>query len=271
MLSRIQAALAGIAGDVWRSWRMAALWPYPAVVYGKPRVKFNWNDYRLLSSIIEPGDIILTRAAPFFFSNRAIPGAFKHVAVYTGAVRGELLMNGCPQIIRAASMGLGYRRTGRPEAGVYEKTLTHAISEGVVCQDLGHVMFEEDYVAVVRPWLDAQQQEIIVSTALAQLGKEYDFGFEADDTDAFFCSELGDYCCRRAACTPPGRTAVPTCVGSILLPWLWPKVAVPLADNFAADVPMVFSSVACVRDRLWKKSKFAETLRIKMLASGGGR
>lgn len=183
-------------GDTWFSGKSVALWPWPAVVLEWPKTTLTWDDYRAVTLDIRPGDIILSREDAFFFSNGAIPGEFKHVAVYTGSTLG--IANRDTRTI-----------TPHPSGRMYERTIVHAVSEGVICQDFGELFFNCDAMVVVRPWRTPEEQKAIVAAAFDQVGKPYDFNFDPDREDVFYCSKLGAVCIRRAGITPPPMVFIP--------------------------------------------------------------
>lgn len=240
----LKAILAAFGGDVWRSWRSVALWPYPALVYSLPRTGFTWLDYRKFCSLLKPGDFLLTRSDQYFLSNWAISGTFfKHLAVYTGGVIGHL-DPGTRFIESPTGLSVDYAHTGKGTLRLHERTVTHAISEGVVCQDLGELLFHSDWVCAVRPWSTKAQQEEIVAMALKQVGKSYDFDFKLK-RDKFYCTELGVYCARIAGITAPTLTRINTSLFGLLLPLKRFRTEVALADNFIRKYPMVCASGSC--------------------------
>lgn len=183
MFKKLWSYLASKVGDTWYSKNILAIWPYPAILIGSPHSKFTWTDYRNFTNIIKPGDFILTRSAPFFGSNAAIPGAFKHLAVYIGNVRG--IQDKETSFIEI---------TNKKSDFMFDRTIVHAISEGVVCQDFGQILFHSDYVIIIRPWRNAFEQSVIVTKAKSVLGKKYDFLFDMKDDKELFCTELGILC-----------------------------------------------------------------------------
>ena len=240
----LKAVLATFGGDVWRSWRSVALWPYPALVYSLPHTGFTWLDYRKFCSALKPGDFLLTRSDNYFLSNWAISGTnFKHLAVYTGGVIGHL--NPESRFIeKPTGLSVKYVHTGKGTARLHERTVTHAISEGVVCQDLGELLFHSDWVCAVRPWLTKAQQQQIVNTALQQVGKFYDFDFKLK-RDKFYCTELGAYCARVAGASLPPVGKINTSVIGLVLPLKRFKTKVILADSFIRHYPTVCASHNC--------------------------
>jgi len=236
----LKAYLASLGGDIWRSWRGVALWPYPAIVLNWPHTSFTWLDYRKFTNVLKPGDLLLTCSESYLFSNWAISGtAFKHLAVYTGAVSGQY-QHETKFIEKPNSLGIEYSHTGRGTISLHERTVTHAISEGVVCQDLGELLFHSDWVCAVRPWENKQQQNIIIETALKQVGKSYDFDFKFK-ADKFYCTELGNYCVNAASITPPEISEINTGLIGLFLPFK----RIVLADSFAIKYPVICTSNSC--------------------------
>lgn len=243
-----QARLAALGGDLWRSWRMLALWPWPAVMLGRQGTKIRSEDYRLFTRLLMPGDFLLTRSEPYFVSNHFIGRngtAFAHLAVYTGAVAGFCDRNGTllkPRALPMLAKGDG--------PGQFKRTVTHAISEGVVCQDLLDVMMHADWVAAVRPWAGSDQAQEIRGAALSQVGLEYDFDFTPEGPEAYYCTGLGGFCCAKAGIEPPAKSRISVS--------LWGKKAdVWLADSFLVRFPVVCASVSCADPELARKSRFS--------------
>jgi hypothetical protein len=254
-MQKIQATLAASGGDIWRSWRMLALWPYPAVILGVPSVHFTADDYRCFTRLLQPGDILLTRSEPFFISNYFIGKngtAFSHAGVYTGPVQGYRCQN-TGFIMKPKPI----QRTNGWESspGVFKRTVTHAISEGVVCQDLLEMLFHADWVAAVRPWANHGEGFMIQKVALDQVGLEYNFDFKPSGPPAMYCTELAAYCIEATGIpTPPKDWALTSLPGAVL-PFRRFKSLVTLADAFIR-YPMVCCSVSCNNPRFTRRSKF---------------
>lgn len=185
-------------GDTWFSTKSVALWPWPALVLEWPKATLSWDDYRTVTAVIEPGDILLSREDAFLFSNMAIPGKYKHVAVYTGPLLG--MANKKARTIKP--------QCGVPNAKPYDRTIVHAVSEGVVCQDFGELFFNCDSLMVVRAWRTEEEQHRIVTAAIAEIGRGYDFDFDKDDKDRMYCSELAAHCLMSARIEPPPTVLV---------------------------------------------------------------
>lgn len=250
----LQAKLAAFGGDTWASRKCFAWWPWPAVVTGMWEWKFTEDDYRCLTNFIKPGDILLTKSEPYFLSNYFIAGSvFKHLAVYTGAVKGIKKHHGF--IDAPKSLGADYAMTYEP--GQYQRTVTHAISEGVVCQDILRLVGHADRVVVVRPWVTAEQQAAIVNFALKQVGVGYNFDFSPTGPKEFYCTELGAACLQQTDIKLPETTEM--CIS------LWGKKGKAfLADSYVAAYKPVCASVSCLEPEFFRPSPFGDIIRQKL-------
>lgn len=250
-MGKLWNKLLSTIGDTWVNPHAVAIWPIPAVVIGVAHCKFHWRDYRRFSRHLLPGDMIITRSSPFFGSNAGIRGAFKHLAVYTGVVDGQL--NPKTHFIeRPISMGVDVAHSGRAPEHVFERSITHAVSEGVVCQDVGDLLFHADYALAVRPWKTRAEQSVIVRTALAQVGKPYDFKFNAKDDNELYCTEVGALCIAKAWIRTP--TKVPQKLSLFGKP-----VEVTLADYYSEYEP-VCCSESCLSYEFQEHSDIGGTL-----------
>lgn len=265
-----QGALARVAGDTWRSWRMLALWPWPAVVVGVPHGKFTWDDYRAFTRHLLPGDMILTCSEPYFLSNRGIKGSFKHLAVYTGAVKGYR-DDKSGFILKAKSLGVDYVHKGEAVPGTFERTVTHAISEGVVCQDLGELLFHADWACAVRVSLYDKVSQKIVDAALDQLGLEYNFDFKPTGPKKFYCTELGVFCVEKAGLQQPCKTKLTTNWKGMLLPFDRWKSNVCIADSFVKHFNVIVSSLSCNQKGFAQRSIWPDDIRVKLKSAPDAR
>jgi hypothetical protein len=245
----LQSFLASMGGDIWASARMAALWPYPAVllgVHGLPGERFTEDDYRFFTRVLQPGDMLVTRTCGFFLSNNAIPGAFKHLAVYVGAVSGARDQK-TSYIAKPRSLGLGYKHTGAAGAGIRERCIVHAVSDGVVCQDVLKLLFHADYAGIIRPWQHAAEQAAIVKAAITRVGLPYNFDFTPKGPPASYCTELGNFCLTATRNPPPT---------SLITVSMWGgKAQVPLADDFAGHFGLVACSKSCADVGFYKRAR----------------
>jgi len=256
MLAEIQAKMATIVGDIWTSKNMVGLWPYPLVAYGPYRTRTRGNDYRLFSSLLLPGDILLTTQDKYKGSNSAIPGTFKHLMVYTGTVFGHY--NG-ESIVDPLSYGVSYKvDTDEYFPNRFRRTITHAESEGVKTQDLLDVFSHYDELVVIRPWTTALQQEAIVKTALGNVGKKYDFIFNSDCDESLYCTELGTISLKAAGIEIPDPVMKMT---KIWKPWKKDRVYV--ADFFVEKYPVVCKTMSCNTPSFYK-GPLSKVLRQKL-------
>jgi len=230
----------------------------PCFMVGSHRRKLDLGtDYRSASRILKPGDILTSRSWGFFCSNLGIPGSFKHALIYVGPVSGRRSEEtGFTEKPKRLPAGANVKDTP------YPRSVVHAISEGVVCQDLLEVMAEEDYLAAYRPLLLTERPELaekVVDAACQKVGTPYDFGFDWRSHDALCCTELADYAVKAAGVPLPPRTKK-------RLKLFQPAVDVTLSDSYALAHPMVWCSLSCnepgfiaksvhpqiLRDRIWE-------------------
>jgi hypothetical protein len=235
-----QKAVATVGGDVWRSWHMLALWPWPAVVWGKPESKLDPDDYRCFTRYMKPGDMLLATQDPFLLSNAAISGTIQ-----------------APK-----SLGVGYMHSvaSHDDDRVFTKTITHAVSEGVICQDILSMMIHEDYVIAVRPWRTTSQQAEVVNRALELVGLGYNFDFSPAGPRELYCTELGSECLS-AAKLPVPQPAIKK------ISFLGKKGPVFLADSFLAAFPSVCCSASCREPKFYRGSRYGDVIRQRILAA----
>ena len=254
----LQAVLAKWCGQLWTSKRSLALWPWPPIVHNMWEWTFTEDDYRCFTKHLEPGDLLLTRSQPYFVSNHFIAGTiFKHLAVYTGAVKG--IKNRKHGFIeRPISLGISHDHTGKTEMGEYERTITHAIGEGVVCQDILRLTNHADYVVAVRPWREKADQKAIVKYALDQVGLGYNFDFKPTGHPKFYCTGLGAAAAQAAYIDPPAPTRMRVSL-------LGRKGDAYLADSFVATYPAVCCSVSCLTPEFFRPSPFGDIIRQRLM------
>jgi len=231
--------IATMLGDLWFDRKLFAFWPWPAGIIGDPSRDFDWQDYRAFTRCLKPGDILIAQAERYWPCNLAIsPSAFKHAAVYVGCVRGNY--NRATKFIENPERV--YRVPPEPlPMNIHPRACIHAIAEGVVCQDLGSVLWHADYVMAVRPWKANSERDAIIEAAFEQHGKPYDFDFQQSNQKALFCTELALYCIQRAAIVQPESI-----VKRVKL-WEKPRKIV-LADAYVKYAPVCCSESCLERD-----------------------
>lgn len=260
ILNKIQKFLACVGGNIWFSKKMLALFPYPATLYGNDECKTVGNDYRFFSTKIQKGDFILTTQKRYAISNAAISGAFRHLMVYTGAVKGSYNKE-TRQIFKPKSLHNNYLKSQQEYASdLFIRTITHATSEGIWTYDLLDIFFHYDYLCVIRCWENTNQQQKIVNAALSQVGLDYNFDFESEGEPALYCTELGAYCLEQAGIDPPQQAKQMT---KFWKPWK--KNNVYLSDYFINKFPVVCTTASCNEPKLYKQSPVADMIRRKLL------
>lgn len=253
----IQRTIGTIFGDIWLSWSMVGIWPYPAVGWGRHRGEFTWDDYRCFCNCLQPGDFILSQSHPFAVMNSAIKHtAYKHLAVYVGPAQCARNPNtGFLEGVREFDPGTKTFRSSQSRGRV----CVHAVRQGVVGQDLGEVLFHGDYVCAVRAWKRTEDQRSIIKGAISMLGRPYDFSFNSDDDNAIFCTELGSHCMRWAGLGDVDRT-------ELTVSLLGRTSRIPLADAFVLHVETkpVCCSVSSLDERFINQSTKPDAMRERL-------
>lgn len=143
-------------GDLrWHGWTRPFFLTFNAKTYN-----LNGKHYREVSSVIRPGDIILTRDEGWI-DTYLIPGFWTHAGVYVGNHGGN------------------------------KKQVIHAISEGVIAEDLIDVL-RTDACIILRP--NPYYASRCLDKIVGLVGKEYDFNFDFLGSMRFSCTELVAFC-----------------------------------------------------------------------------
>jgi uncharacterized protein YycO len=132
-----------------------------------------------VSKALKAADILVEKT-PFRLTDTLIPGHWGHAAIWVGneAELKALKIWDHPVVVpHQAAIRKGHGVVEALRSGVEINTLAHFLN----IDDLGVLRY--DSVS------DEQRAEIIVLT-LRQIGKPYDFNFDAQTTDRVFCSKL---------------------------------------------------------------------------------
>lgn len=116
--------------------------------------------YRMVESIIQPGDILIRRFEGYV-DKWLIPGWWNHAGLYVGPLQGG------------------------------KHKVVHAISDGVVVDDLIDFMRTDHMIVLRAPRI---YRGTAIERAKEAIGSEYDFAFEFGDSLRFSCTELVSYC-----------------------------------------------------------------------------
>ncbi|MES9857316.1 MAG: YiiX/YebB-like N1pC/P60 family cysteine hydrolase [Sedimenticola sp.] len=161
-----------------------------------------------LAAELKAGDILLEKT-PFRSTDKYIPGHYGHMAIWTGT-KGELQAYGIweqlPALHREAVNFYNY-----PESPTFQQSveagarIVEALRTGVEFHTLEHFMDIDD-MGVIRPQRCAMESESnnpnrsgchtqaeirrVLLNSFQQLGKRYDFAFDAFTKDKIVCSEL---------------------------------------------------------------------------------
>lgn len=132
--------------------------PFFIILTGETTYKIKGHHTREIVEVLKPGDILLRRYDTYL-SSVLIPGYWSHVAIYVG-----------------------------------DDKVVHAVGEGVVSEDI--LAFTRcDDIVVLR-----SMDEVLATNAVEKAHKElerkaqYDFEFDLEEADKFYCSELISFC-----------------------------------------------------------------------------
>lgn len=132
-----------------------------------------------LAAELKPLDILLEKT-PFRLTDKLIPGHYGHVAIWLGSEEELRAMGVWDEIPPGLQTKI---RAGH--------RIVEALRGGVTLSTLGHFLNIDDLL-VLRDQrrLEPEYQRVAVRTALAQVGKEYDFNFDVYTDQRIVCSEL---------------------------------------------------------------------------------
>lgn len=122
--------------------------------------KLKGKHYREVEKLILPGDIIIRRFEGYV-DKWLIAGWWNHAGIYVGDIDGK------------------------------NHQIVHAISDGVVVEDLVDFMRTDHMVVLVAP---AELRDEAIRRAILAMGSDYDFAFEFNDSLRFSCTELICHC-----------------------------------------------------------------------------
>ncbi|MEJ2452935.1 MAG: YiiX/YebB-like N1pC/P60 family cysteine hydrolase [Candidatus Thiodiazotropha sp.] len=128
---------------------------------------------------LQAGDVLLEKT-PFRLTDSFIPGHWGHAAVWVGteAELRELELWDHPVVV-------AHHEQIRRGRGVVE-----ALRSGVEMNSLEHFMNVDDLAVLHHPNLDPQARRRVILQTLRQVGKAYDFNFDAQSANRIVCSEL---------------------------------------------------------------------------------
>jgi len=122
----------------------------------------NSKQIRIISTQLQPGDIILTRRNGYV-SNYFIPGYWTHSALYIGTSGEKHVYN--------------------------DHVVIEALSEGITCRTLKKTL-QVDAFIILRPLISNIEIDKAIENACVHIGKPYDYDFDFNTLDKIGCSEL---------------------------------------------------------------------------------
>jgi cell wall-associated NlpC family hydrolase len=128
------------------------------VLWGDSMMDMKGPDMRQVLDTVKPGDLVLRRFDNYV-SSFFIKGRFSHIGIYVGG-----------------------------------NSVIHVGGDGIKMEDILTFCRADDF-AIVRP-VDENLIQPAIDEAHAQLarGVEYDYVFDTNSPEKFYCSEFTDYC-----------------------------------------------------------------------------
>lgn len=128
------------------------------VFFGSSTYKIKGDDMRQIMDLAQIGDIFILRK-DHFLSNLFIEGNFSHAGIYVG-----------------------------------DNRVIHVTTDGIKDEDILTFM-RADAFAIARP-TNSLLIPMAIERAFEQLGKnvQYDYDFDKNSPEEFYCSEFTDYC-----------------------------------------------------------------------------
>ena len=142
-------------------------------LYAKPKIE------QRIRGELQAGDILLEKT-PFRLTDTFIPGHWGHAAIWVGTEE-EL-----------KELGIWEHPVVRPHQNAIRegRGIVEALRSGVEINDLPHFMNIDDIAVLRRPGMTPETRAAVILQSMRQIGKDYDFNFDAETTDRMFCSKL---------------------------------------------------------------------------------
>lgn len=141
------------------------------------------EEMRQVINTIQPGDIVI-RGYKNYLDGYFIPGFFSHAGLYVGSITNE------DKQFLNPNADISLFKEG-------EQMVIHSMAEGVFMQDILNFC-RCDYMVILRRNMAIESTSLafdeVKKTAIEQLGKPYDFGFDFSDFHALSCTEFVYYC-----------------------------------------------------------------------------
>ncbi|MDR0563986.1 MAG: hypothetical protein LBG78_03490 [Azoarcus sp.] len=145
-------------------------------LFGRPNIE------QSVASALKAGDILLEKT-PFRLTDQFIPGHWGHAALWVGTEQ-ELTALG----IWNHDLVRPHQATIRAGRGIVE-----ALRSGVEMNDIAHFLNVDDLAVLRRSDASKETRRHAILQALRQVGKEYDFNFDAESIQRMYCSKLVYY------------------------------------------------------------------------------
>lgn len=132
-----------------------------------------------LNGTLQAGDILLEKT-PFRLTDTFIPGHWGHAAIWIGK----------EQELR--DLGIWDHPVVQPHQAAVRagRSIVEALRSGVEMNNIAHFLNIDDLGVLRHETLPREKRAEIILQTLRQVGKPYDFNFDAQTTNRVFCSKL---------------------------------------------------------------------------------
>ena len=131
-----------------------------------------------LKLTLQPGDILLEKT-PFRLTDKLIPGYWGHIAVYIGTET------------QLRNLGIWDDINSSVQAEISAgKVIEEALRDGVQLNSVEHFLNIDDLAVMQNDTETQLELKSRILLTLKQLGKEYDFEYDVENSDKIICSEL---------------------------------------------------------------------------------
>ncbi len=157
---------------------------------------FTDEQKKLIKSLSQPGDIILTYTAGYM-SNVFLPGIFKHGITYIGTAEERETVGLTHKAIKKHTVSdqqysafkNNMKITEYPKG--YEANIIEAVAEGVIINSLDYLLEAHiNRLLILRPIISKQERIKQLATIYNYVGTPYDFSFNFSDDSHQCCTEL---------------------------------------------------------------------------------
>lgn len=138
--------------------------------------------FEYLKARLQPGDLIFSYRE-WFVTNDLIDGKWKHASIYVGN-RNDLIT-----FLKKYNLSLDILDQYHIDEDDTDMLIIDSTDTGVSIKSFSSLSYLDDII-VFRTMTTQNQTDTMISTIIQQLGKEYNYDFNINDTSRIYCSQL---------------------------------------------------------------------------------